>query len=347
MIGAGQLGKLLLQLWPKNIMRPSLFLDEKVLNTVEGIEVQKTSEHLFVSSNLYVLAYFMSDGKSINTLFRDVIKQEIVTAYDLLNLFQPDLFSNGWTGDNSKKTIALEGLQYFEDARSKETLISVVQWRYERILQERFSVSPETQKYDLTKYGVQPSEYDFICDAGSYDLSFLHKQASLGAIPRKIVAIEPDTNRLKIIEQLVETPKYGFLQRVSFHLEKRALWHKTGVTQFYNNGTLAARIARNPDSSCIEVETISLPDLFSELEIQRTQNSLVKLHIEGAESPVIESSIEFLLTFERLDLLINLSHDEDSLVKIPRLLGSSGKYRLALDSHALFGEGLTLFAKRR
>jgi len=60
---------------------------------------------------------------------------------------------------------------------------------------------------------------------------------------------------------------------------------------------------------------------------------------------VIESSFEYLLSFDHLDLLINLSHDEESLLFIPRILGSSGKYRLFLELHALFGEGATLFAR--
>ena len=47
------------------------------------------------------------------------------------------------------------------------------------------------------------------------------------------------------------------------------------------------------------------------------------------------------------DLLINLSHDEDSLLNIPQTLGVSKKFDLFLDSHALFGEGLTLFAKSK
>lgn len=344
-IGAGQLGKLLLQLWPKNVLRPSLFLDEKVSNSVEGIEVQNTKNHKFTSSNLYILAFFKFSPKFINELFREVINQEIITAYDLLNLFQPDLFSNGWVGDISKRELTLENLKYFDNERSRKLFRSIVQWRYGRELREDIHLISESQKYDLTKFGVQSSEYEFICDGGSYDLSFLYKQAYRGTIAKTVVALEPDTHQLKVIEQILQTPQYSFLHDIDFHLDRRALWSSTGKANFFNNGTLAARIARAPDCTCVDVKTVTLLDLFGELKVSTKQKSLVKLHIEGAEWPVIESSFEYLLSFDHLDLLINLSHDEESLLFIPRILGSSGKYRLFLELHALFGEGATLFAR--
>jgi len=74
---------------------------------------------------------------------------------------------------------------------------------------------------------------------------------------------------------------------------------------------------------------------------------LTKLHVEGAEWPVIYSSSRFLERDITNDIIINLSHDEESLVKIPELLHNLGKHDLFLHSHALFGEGLTLIARSK
>jgi len=48
-----------------------------------------------------------------------------------------------------------------------------------------------------------------------------------------------------------------------------------------------------------------------------------------------------------LNFLINLSHDENSLLEIPCALANTGIFELYLDSYSLFGEGLTLFAKNK
>jgi len=54
-----------------------------------------------------------------------------------------------------------------------------------------------------------------------------------------------------------------------------------------------------------------------------------------------------MLTKTRADLLINMSHDERSLLEIPEVLAATGRFDIFLRSHSLFGEGLTLFARHR
>jgi hypothetical protein len=90
-----------------------------------------------------------------------------------------------------------------------------------------------------------------------------------------------------------------------------------------------------------------LPSVFQEYRVRPEDKCLVKLHIEGAEWPVVQASRSLLESDTDVSLLINLSHDEDSLVKIPRMLADIGKYNLHLESHSLFGEGLTLFASNQ
>lgn len=346
-LGAGQLGELLLKLWPKEIPRPTLFLDNRRVGNIDGIAIESTLNHQFSESNTYVLAFFKDDPKSINKLFTDVIKQEIVTAYDILTSFEPALFSNGWVGESSNLDEALANLRFLADERSRNILESVIQWRYARFLSNNVELIDENSKYDLTRYGIIPHEYKVICDGGSYDMSFVLKQLMNGINAETIVIVEPDVSRYAEVKKTYSEAKETLPAKTVFHLDNRALWSSTGEKKFYCNGLLSARVARFPTESCISVRTISLEDLMQEYEISPSSKTLVKLHIEGAEWPVVESSLEMLLSFDRIDLLINLSHDEDSLLNIPQTLGLSKKFDLFLDSHALFGEGLTLFAKTK
>lgn len=346
-LGAGQLGELLLKLWPKEIPRPTLFLDNRRAGNIDGIAIKSTLSHQFSDSNTYVLAFFKDDPKSINKLFREVIKQEIVTAYDVLTSFEPDLFSNGWIGESSNLDKASANLRFLADERSKNILESVIQWRYARFLSNNVELIDENSKYDLTRYGVMPDEYKVICDGGSYDMSFVLKQLKNGINADTIVIVEPDVLRYAEVKKTYSEVKETLPAKTVFHLDNRALWSSTGVKKFYCNGLLSARIARFPTESCVSVTTVSLGDLMQEYKISPSSKTLIKLHIEGAEWPVVESSLEMLLSFDRIDLLINLSHDEDSLLNIPQTLGLSKKFDLFLDCHALFGEGLTLFAKSK
>jgi len=346
-LGAGQLGELLLKLWPKEISRPTLFLDNRRVGKIDGIAIESTLNHQFSESNTYVLAFFKDDPKSINKLFTEVIKQEIVTAYDILTFFEPDLFSNGWVGESSNSDKALANLRFLADERSRNILESVIQWRYARFLSNNVELISENSKYDLTRYGVIPHEYKVICDGGSYDMSFVLKQLKNGINAETIVIVEPDVSRYAEVKKTYSEAKETLPAKTVFYLDNRALWSSTGEKKFYCNGLLSARVARFPTESCISVRTVSLEDLMQEYEISPSSKTLIKLHIEGAEWPVVESSLEMLLSFDRIDLLINLSHDEDSLLNIPQTLGLSKKFDLFLDSHALFGEGLTLFAKTK
>jgi FkbM family methyltransferase len=346
-LGAGQLGELLLDLWPGDIALPSLFLDENRTGHINGIEIQKSKDHDFSKSNIYILSYFKEDPRKINELFKVVLEQEIITAYDILTFFKSDMFSNGWIGNSRDLDLVLDNAKFFANERSKEVLYSVAQWRYARVLEEKMILGLESSKYDLEKYGVSPTIYDFICDGGSYDLSFLLKQSNDGLASQTLVAVEPDTQRINEINRLLTKTEYSSLFKSNLQIDNRAFWSSTGSAKFYNNGLLSARVARFPDYSCVDIKTITLSDLMRDFQVLPKHKSLVKLHIEGAEWPVINSSLEYLLGFDHLDLFINLSHDEESLINIPQLLGFSNKYDLYLESHALFGEGVTLFAKTR
>ena len=94
------------------------------------------------------------------------------------------------------------------------------------------------------------------------------------------------------------------------------------------------------------VESITLNELIK-LNCKNDGKILVKLHVEGAEWPIIKSILKTVKNFKNISFIMNLSHDEDSLIKIPKSLGELYMFDMHLYSHSLFGEGLTLFAANK
>lgn len=346
LIGAGQLGKMAIALWPQALDKPLFFLDENTNATINGIPVYKTTNHKPDPSIQYVLSFFKSDPKVIKELFNNFLQQEIITIYDLLTQSNSDLFSNGWSGNSTNLLQAVNNIEYFSDYSSKSIYRSVLNWRYHRVLDDSIP-SPEQDKYNLKKFGGKHSYYDLVIDGGSYDFSFPLSLLDLQISWGELTAIEPDSvSQLEVNRQIdMIQKKYRNLGECRF--EKRALWRTNQGAYFYQNGLLSARIARGLDKTCKLTETVTLEEILSDKIKGKKDKVLTKLHVEGAEWPIIESSTNLLKQDYLHDMLINLSHDEESLIKIPKALYETGKFDLFLHSHSLFGEGLTLFARRK
>lgn len=346
LIGAGQLGKMAIELWPPEVEKPIFFLDEFSTEEIQGIPVFKTSAHNPDPSIQYLLSYFKTDPKEIKDLFKTFLNQEIITIYDLLTQVNPDLFSNGWRGDPANLESARVKSAYFADVESQSIYSDVLDWRYLRKLSNSVP-SIESKKYDLTKISRNTMHYDLVVDGGSYDLSFPKSLLDSKITWKDLIAIEPDPiSQLEVMKQI---ELIGGIPENSgnCYLEKKALWSTNQGAYFYPNGLLSARITQNPDKSCIKVETLTLGSLVSSQIGDSSAKILTKLHVEGSEWPIISSSAALLQRDFTHDILINLSHDEDSLVKIPELLHNLGGFELFLHSHALFGEGLTLLARSK
>lgn len=346
LVGAGQLGNMSLSLWPRELEKPVFFLDEVREGQLSGIPIHKTSLHTPDPRIQYVLSFFKVKPSIVKNLFTDFLNQEILTVYDLLTQFNSDKFSNGWIGNFEKLETAKNNLQYFHDRKSKLIYSGALNWRYLRILEEG-TPSEESFKYDLSKYGREAFQYSYVFDIGSYDLSFPRMLTQSGISWHQLVVIEPDWNRHQIIRNQISILKDELYFPCTISLETRAIWSQSGNFPFYANGLLSARIAQQPDPTCVQVGTATLESIVENTVSQVEDRVLIKLHVEGAEWPILNSSLSVLRSLEKCDLLVNLSHDENSLVEIPRLLASLGKHDLYLDSHALFGEGLTLFAKSK
>jgi FkbM family methyltransferase len=340
LLGAGQLGRMALEMWPASVLRPMMILDRKASGSISGVPILPAELHTPDPGFLYVLSYFKDSPEGVLELFETHLQQSIITVYDILSGETPAVFTNGWQGAPEDLASAASVIRLFDDEGSRRIYSANLEWRYKRNLRRDYPVGREEDKYALSHYGINAFTFDLVVDAGSFDLSFSDKLKAEGFAWNRYLALEPDPVRHEAISRVLDGRQLG---EMSINLSQAAAWSRSGEVNFMASGLLSARIPRDSESANAKVIAVTLSEVVDQHGTKPKDSLLVKLHIEGAEWPVIESSVELLRRPGPTCLLINLSHDEDSLTQIPRVLSELG-YQMRLHSHSLFGEGLTLFA---
>lgn len=347
LLGGGQLGKMALEMWPnEKLPKPICILDKSPsVGDIAGIECIKFENHKFTSKNTYVLSFFKENPKIIIELFAE-IGQPIVTIYDLLTYYSPHTFSNGWSGEISAfEKEAL--LSSFDNQRIKQIILDVISWRESRHLSSTYCVDTENDKYKVPNNVLKSGHhFDFVLDGGAFDAGFLKTLESQNITYDSANLVEPDPASLESVKRYVASNPLK-----SIEVCPQALF-ETSESQLFNaNGLLSARIVQSEEehSGIERINCTTLSVLLRQSTTGRNMGNmkaLVKLHIEGAEWPVVREAVKTLKKFDEVLLFINLSHDQESFTKIPPLLKSEG-FTLSLYSHSLFGEGLTLTAYRK
>ena len=342
LIGAGQLGAMALAQWPARVARPEFILDSVKSGDLDGVEIRPLGGHVPDPGIIYLLSAFKMPPEGIRAIFDMVGQPDILTVYDLFEEFTPVAFTNGWRNvapseHVQDKLARLPGL--FADDLSRHICDCVTAWRYRRDLRDDYPVGPEEIKYNLAQFGRAGAHYDVIYDGGAYDLGLLAKLTKANIGWDHVVAFEPDPASRSLCAPLPS----------KVVLDVRALGDRDGRGRFIANGLLSSRLIDDETlehADLIEVETCRLDDVHRALFGGADRRILVKLHVEGSEMAAVRGAAN-LLASDKVDLLINLSHDEPSWIDLPALLASDGRHDLFLRSHALFGEGLTLFARHR
>lgn len=338
LIGAGQLGAMILKMWPTDLRRPIMILDSKKTGSIHGVPIHPIDGHKFDPEHIYLLSYFKEDPSVIRALF-DEIEQELITVYDLLELFSPDRFSNGWYANSFDFVRIMTTARLFQDSESKAILRHVAHWKFRRKLRDNFVLKDESTKYNLEFVNPHHYTYDYVIDGGSHDLH-LYRSADFHNLSfRKYIAIEPDQ----------ESPLFNALpERVSqddrLEIVQKALVGIHAPRKLISNGLLSARLVPGLAADPQNVQVIKFIDLIDSIGISSHSRVLVKLHIEGPEFEVVSDAREILGQWKHIHLMINLSHNLESLIGIPRILHRLG-YTLKLECHSLFGEGITLYAR--
>ena len=187
---------------------------------IRGIPVEHPSRHEPDSSYTYVLSYFMDSATNVNRIFAEHLHQDILTVYDILTYFDPDVFSNGWQGMPEQYEHAMNTVDCFEDSRSQDVFRAAAEWRYRRVLANDFPLIPAPDRYNIPPLPMM--HLDYILDGGSYDLSLASCLLEQGFSWDSYIAIEPDPGRGEAINRtLCELPA---AVRPTVGVDARALW---------------------------------------------------------------------------------------------------------------------------
>lgn len=338
LIGAGQLGSMSLKMWPQNLQKPVMFLDSEKTGLLGGIPILPIDEHLFSPKYVYVLAYFKERPKAISQLF-EKINQEIITVYDIFEIFSPNEFGNGWYANVFDYFNIIRTQKLFFDSNSKVILKTTGQWKFKRKLSDALEIGDEAQKYNLDFLNPEGDTYDFVIDGGCHDLYLLKNSQRKNIFFKKYLAIDPDPKSpVNFDGSLIEEAD----DRVT--IVRKGLVGKNLMRTLVWSGLLSARLVPLPSQKMANVQLITLSELIREFGISINDRILIKLHIEGLEFEVIEEFFDTVIGWRKIHFMINLSHNKQSLVFIPKLLSRYG-YTLKLESHSLFGEGITLYAR--
>jgi len=350
LIGAGQLGQMSVDMWPAESPGPEFFLDSVKRGSLHGLPIRDLTSHVPVPGMIYLLSAFKLPVRDVKAVFARLEQDLVLTVYDLFEHAIPHLFGNGWRNlspSNSTRAQLTAFPGYFADTHSILAAEAASAWRYRRELNDDVSIGLEAEKYNLGWFGRARHHYDCVFDCGSYDLGLLEflkrAEVSFGSY----WAFEADPACRKTCATVAEGLSSDV--RDSVRLRAEAVCDKVGVEPFLASGLLSARLlsAQVADAAIIQAPTTSLDAVAQDIgALEPEKNCLIKLHVEGAELRALSGAAEILDTM-RTDLLINLSHNEEQFLEVPRILADTGRFDLYLRSHSHFGEGLTLFARHK
>jgi FkbM family methyltransferase len=347
--GAGQLAAMALDLWPDAVPRPVLLIDEySARPDLQGIPVRKLADvpdARLRSAQIVLAAFKASIFEILSALARRGARID-ATVYDVFERYLPGRFSNGWRlpeGAAGAEAALAQARALLADARSRETFEDVVAWRCRREIPGDIygRIEDESAKYfnDLTAGAFSAST--LVVDGGCYDGAFLLAAAARSPAPAHRVGFEPDPASFERTRRALDTA--GLLAATT--LRPEALHARTSRVPFFATGGLSARIVE-PGSANTQAAAVALDDSLLPMISGRglaVRSPVLKLHIEGAELPALEGARRFVQQFRPL-VLVNGSHNDDGLLRIPHRLRDLGYERIHMRSHAIFGEGVTYYA---
>ena len=347
LIGGGQLTKMAIKLWPSFIKKPLYILDSYKTGQIGNIKIKRMKNFSPQDNVIYLLCAFKLEIKEVPKIFRELNQETVLTIYDFFEKHGRGVFSNGWRCLNptgKKREVLRNLLKLFKDSKSKQILISNIDWRYKRILNQNNEIVSETKKYDLRSFGRCNQTYDFVLDVGSYDLSFSKYLYEANVKTKNYVAFEPDAVNYRRCKHNIS--KLKKLKPINIQILKKAVSDEEAPSFFHETGTLASRIINKKFKGFNKIKLIKPTTIDKYMEkvlSHKPGKILIKMHIEGSELKALNGSLK-TISDRKPDLFLNLSHDEKSLLEIPKKLKALGYNKLYLTCHALFGEGLTLFA---
>ena len=345
--GAGSLTRMALALWPSEITKPIAIIDKNFkgrslnLNGIPifNLDYFRTSK---ISTTQIILCAFKANIFEIHDDLNQFGLGITATIYDLLNLYIPEKFSNGWEVSANKSEFQSEILsisQFFSDTKSQKILEDVFLWRAFRKIKRNIydRLDDEQSKYINPIINDYLRQATLIIDGGAYDGNSSREFSKISHAYCKFILYEPDLISFNTLRK-------GLFGSFDRKIHRAALSDKISNSElFFSTGGLSSRLVEKIEFSNSYVRTTTIDhDLCNKAEAFN-KNIIIKLHIEGKELNALHGAGNTIKD-HKPTWIINCSHNREQLIEIPKVLRSHGYTKIYLRCHSLFGEGLTLYA---
>jgi hypothetical protein len=350
--GSGQLGSLFLKLaTPYNV---------NIVGFIDKYSKQKFCDGLPVY-NLDVIPKELLDCHVVICAFKCDNPESIVKdleslgftsssdAYDLLYNLKGSSFYNGWRFGRSKLNSQQNHiysliLKAMDCNDSKKLYQLNMAYRSSAAQNTDFAnqLTEESEKYSnkIVQDFININAPSTIIDGGAWDFTLFQQLSRLKNTLcfDSYIAFDPlpctknSYDQIKsFIKSRICNVDYYQTALVGKNLSKKEYFYN------YKMG-MASRIVTQFSKNSERVKTSFLSNY-----IPQNCSSLIKLHIEGMEYPVLKEFFDYLPCKYRHLLMINCSHTPEGLIHIPYYLVSRG-CSIYYKQHAFYGEGLTLYA---
>lgn len=209
------------------------------------------------------------------------------------------------------------------DEMSRREYVAQLRWRM--LLDFDNLPSAVSQKIYFPEDIFTVSSKEVFVDCGAYDgdtlKDFWQHQSSFAG---RVIALEPDPNNFKKLEQYIYSLPDSIQQRVT--LLPFAAGKQREKLRFAATGTVSSAFT---DKGTLEIDCVPLDELIDDY-----QPTLIKMDIEGAELDALVGAKKVIQKYSPL-LAICIYHCQDHLWEIPLLIQDFYKdYRFFLRAHS-------------
>lgn len=340
--GAGGLGNLAVQMLAKAGIRPLAFIDMySPLLAYHGVPVRKPSE---VGQDLregctVLVSVVTTPYVPIYDYLSDLGFEDVRPFYDAAEYLVDELhLTNGWLATELTNTDILNIIDVYRglaDNPSRAAYLRMLYWRIRREeVQSPLSNVTMTDKWFPAEVMPTLHANEYLVDAGAYDgqvmAEFLKRVSCRFA---GLLAFEPDPENMAGLEHYLSTLPSSVRDKI--RLIPKGLGAEAGYVPFLAGRNMA---------SCISAKSAEMIPVVPLNDFACEPITVVKLHIEGAETDAIHGGIN-LFRLRRPIIAVTTYHNADGMWRLPKvIMDGLEDYQCYLRVHGWCGISSILYA---
>jgi FkbM family methyltransferase len=205
-----------------------------------------------------------------------------------------------------------------QDYESKKTYLSIIEYRKKEFFRKLFQKKEKAPIYhgienqyfinDFFKYG----EDEIFVDCGAYTGDSIEVFSKVVPNFRKIIALEPDPNNFRQLQENYKGAEKIFLINAGVHEKNDSL------NFLSNEWGCCSSLSKNNTGKTITIKVLSLDTIE---EVKKTKISFIKMDIEGVELEALKGARETIKR-DNPRLAICLYHYNRHFIEIPEYIRS-------------------------